>query len=100
MFIKATCFDPLRSSSGSTYQNTRRHLTCVCPCIVVICEEENKLDATQCFIELVNCSTCFGHVYAHHQELAIIQLVWHVACNSWSLVVGRSGAEQQVMRPG
>ena len=56
-------------------------LTCVCPCIVVICEEETQLDATQCFIELVICSTCFRHVYAHHQELATILLVWHVTCN-------------------
>ena len=62
--------------------------------------EENHLDGTQCFIGLVNCSTCFGHVYAHHQELATILLVWHVACNSWLLVVGRSGAGQQAMRPG
>ena len=27
------------------------------------------------FIELVICSTCFGHVYAHHQELATVLLV-------------------------
>ena len=52
-------------------------------------EEENQLDATQCFIEHVICSTCFGHIYAHHQELATILLVWHVACNSWLLVVRR-----------
>ena len=72
----------------------------VCPSIVVIWEEESQLDATQCFIELVTCSTCFGHVYAHHQELTTILLVWHVACNSWLLVVGRSGAGQQAMRLG
>ena len=51
-------------------------------------------------IELVIRSTCFGHVYAHHQELATILLEWHVACNSWLLVVGVSDAGQQVMRPG
>jgi len=28
----------------------------------VIWEEENQLDATQCFIELVICSTCLGHI--------------------------------------
>ena len=61
-------------------------------------EEENQLDATQRFIELVICSKCFGLVYAHHQELATILLVWNVECNSWLLVVGRSGAGQQVMR--
>ena len=65
----------------------------------LIWEEENQLDATQCFTELVIYSTCFGHVYAHHQELATILLVWHVVCNSWLLVVGRSGAGQQAMRP-
>ena len=60
----------------------------------VLLEEENQQDATQCFIELLICSTCFGHAYAHHQELATILLVWHVACNSWLLVVERSGARQ------
>jgi len=29
-----------------------------------------KVDATEVFIaELIACSTCFGHHYAHHQEL-------------------------------
>ena len=34
-----------------------------------------QLDATEVFIaDLVACSTCFGHHYAHHQELkSIIQ---------------------------
>ena len=72
---------------------------CVCPCIVVKCEEENQLDATQCFTELVICSTCFGHDYAYHQEPATILLVWHVVYNPWLLVVGRSDAGQQAMRP-
>jgi len=28
-----------------------------------------QLDATEIFIaELIACSTCFGHHYAHHQE--------------------------------
>ena len=72
---------------------------CVCPCIVIKWEEENQLNATHCFVELVICSTCFGHEYAHHQEPATILLLWHVVYNSWLLVVGRSGAEQQAMRP-
>ena len=39
-----------------------------------------QLDATEVFIaDLIACSTCFGHRYAHHQELkSIIQ---------WSLPV-------------
>ena len=34
-----------------------------------------QLDATDVFIaDLIACSTCFGHQYAHHQELkSIIQ---------------------------
>jgi hypothetical protein len=40
----------------------------------MIDEEENQLDATQYFIELVIVSTCFGHHYAHRQELETIPL--------------------------
>ena len=63
--------------------------------------EENQLDATECFVALIMCTTCFGHLYAHHQELeAILVLLPHMVCNA--LVVGgrRSGAGQQAMRPG
>ena len=32
-----------------------------------------QLDATEVFIaDLIACSTCFGHHYAHHQELKVI----------------------------
>ena len=35
--------------------------------------------------DLIACSTCFGHHYAHHQELeSIIQVV--AACRIWCLV--------------
>jgi len=36
-----------------------------------------QLDATEVFsADLIACSTCFGHHYAHHQELkSIIQLL-------------------------
>ena len=35
--------------------------------------------------DLIACSTCFGHNYAHHQELeSIIQVV--AACRIWCLV--------------
>ena len=44
----------------------------VCPCIIVQDREENQLDATEWFIALIICSTCFGHLYAHHQELEAI----------------------------
>ena len=36
---------------------------------------KNQLDATYYFIVLPIGSTCFGHYYAHHQELATIMLI-------------------------
>jgi len=63
--------------------------------------EENQLDATKCFIALIICSTCFGHLYAHHQELeTILVLLTHMVCNA--LVAGGRllEADQQAMRPG
>jgi len=61
-------------------------------------KEENQLDATEWFIAQIICSTCFGHLYAHHQE-AILVLLLHMVCNV--LVVGgrQSGAGEQAMRP-
>ena len=59
-------------------------------CICV--EKKNHLDATEWFIALM-CSTCFGHFYAHHQELeTICVLLTPIVCNA--LVAGgrRSGA--------
>ena len=48
--------------------------------------------------DLIACSTCFGHHYAHHQELeSIIQVV--AACRIWCLVFELSvwcGAEGSV----
>ena len=38
-------------------------------------ERKNQLDATQWFTELMIPSTCFGHYYAHHQELETIQMI-------------------------
>ena len=32
-----------------------------------------QLDATEVFIaDLIACSTCFGHYYAHHWELPVV----------------------------
>jgi len=63
--------------------------------------EENQIDATECFIALIICSTCFGHLYAHHQDLeTILVLLPHLVCDV--LVAGgqRSRAGQQAMCPG
>ena len=64
-------------------------------------ENKNQLDANEWFIALIICSTCFGHFYAHHQELeTICVLLPPVVCDA--LVVGcwRSGAELPAMRSG
>ena len=38
-------------------------------------EKKNQLHVTECFIALMICSTCFGHFYAHHQELETICVI-------------------------
>ena len=45
---------------------------------------KNQLDATYYFIVLLIGSTCFGHYYAHHQELATIILVNINSCEPFS----------------
>jgi len=55
-------------------------------------EIKGQLDATEVFVaDLIACSTCFGHHYAHHLELkSIIQWLLPVAfravvfSSSWS----------------
>ena len=52
-------------------------------------EKKNQLDAAECFIALMICSTCFGHFYAHHQELeTICVLLPSMVCSAWLLIVG------------
>jgi len=38
-------------------------------------KKKNYLDATEWFIALIICSTCFQHFYAHHQELETIYVL-------------------------
>jgi len=77
-------------------------ILCVFVCAsLYMSREENQLYATKYFIALIICSTCFGHLHAHHQELdTIFVLLPHMVCNA--LVAGGRllGAEQQAMRPG
>jgi len=50
--------------------------------------EENQLDATEWFIALIICSTYFGHLYAHHQELENMLVLLPIWCViPWLLVV-------------
>jgi len=52
-------------------------------------EKKNQLDVTEIFIALMIRSTCFGHFYAHHQELeTICVLLLPMVCSVWLLVVG------------
>ena len=82
---------------------------CTCACVhlhtckhiqIFKCREENQLYATECFIALIIFSTCFRHLFAHHQELkSILVLLPHMVCNA--LVAGGQllGAEQQATHP-
>jgi len=42
-----------------------------------------QLDATYYFIVLLIGSTCFGHYYAHHQELATVMSITAWSFRSW-----------------
>ena len=69
--------------------------------IFISIEKKTKQDAIECFIALIIYSTCFGHLYAYHQELdTILVLLPLMVCDA--LVAGGRmlGAEQQAMRPG
>ena len=69
---------------------------------IVNCKRGEENDSTESFIALIICSTCFGHLYANHQEFeTVLVLLSHMVCNA--LVDGGRllGAEQQAMRhPG
>jgi len=52
-------------------------------------EKKNQIDVTECFIELMICSKCFGKFYAHQQELeTICVFLPPMVCSAWLLVVG------------
>ena len=60
-----------------------------------------QLDATEVFIaDLIACSTCFGHHYAHHQELkSIIQWLLRVVFCAVVFSSRWSGVALRVMHP-
>ena len=68
--------------------------------VVKCVEKKNQLDATEWFIVLIIRPICFGHFYAHHQELETICVI--TAYGAQCLVDGcqGSGAGQQAVRPG
>ena len=63
--------------------------------------EQNQLDATECFIAIIICSTCFGHSFVHHHELeTILVLLLHMVCKVFVAGGRLLGVEQQAMRAG
>jgi len=66
-----------RKPSGRTRNGSRKKN------IQIICvEKKNQLDATEWFIALIICSTCFGHFYVHHQECSAPGMV---TCHNYVL---------------
>ena len=53
---------------------------CIC-----VEKKKNQLDVTECFIALMIRSTCFGHFYAHHQELETVccYCLWCAVLGCW-----------------
>jgi len=43
--------------------------------LTIFMKNKNQLDATNYFIVLLIGSACFGHHYAHHQEIATTMLI-------------------------
>jgi len=78
-------------------------ILCICDAWILLMMHrgDSQLDSTEWFIALVICSTCFGHLYPHHQELeTILVLLPRMVCNALVASGRRSGAGQQAMRPG
>ena len=68
-------------------------------CISV--EKKTKEMLLNAFIALIICSTCFGHLYAHHHELdTVLVLLPHMVRNAMVAGGRLLGAEQEAMRPG
>jgi len=62
----------VEGSSGQRLENhyrLRRLDVCLSVHRCICVQKKNQLDASEWFIALIICSTCFGHFYAHHQEL-------------------------------
>ena len=74
----------------------------VCLSVHHMCiENKNQLEATECFIALIICLTCFGHYYAHHQELkTVCVLLLPMVCNALVAGCRGSGAWQPTVCSG
>ena len=75
--------DIVQNNIRWTFKKKKKNEDSVCV------EKKNQLDATEWFIALIIRSTCFGHFYAHRQELETIYvLLPRMVCSAWLLVVG------------
>ena len=74
---------------------------CLSVHLCIFVENKKQLDATEWFIALIICSTCFGYFYAHHQELETLRVLLPPMVRD-ALVAGcwRSDAGQPTMRSG
>jgi hypothetical protein len=64
-------------------------------------ENKKQLDSTEWFIAFIICSTCFGHFYAHHQELeTICVLLPPMVCDTLVAGCWGSDAGQQAVGSG
>jgi len=61
---------------------------------------KSQLDVTCYFIVLLIGSTCFGHYYAHHQELATMMLITTLVVSFLMAVCWRLGPVRLKWRPG
>ena len=97
-----TGFDHSTSVSFGKYNLNSASALDVCLSVHrrICVEKKNQLDATEWFIALIICSTCFGHFYAHHQEFEIMfVLLPPIVCSAMVTGCRGSGAEQQAVRP-
>jgi hypothetical protein len=76
---KMICWRMIRSCKLDVCLSVHR---CICV------EKKNKLDATEWFIALIICSSCFGRFYAHHEELETMCYYRLWCAVPWLLVVG------------
>ena len=82
---------PSRNVSSLQLLDTMKFRTCV--------QKKNQLDATEWFNALITCSTCFGHFYAHQQELeTICALLPHMVCSGFVAGCWGSGTGKPAMR--
>jgi len=64
-------------------------------------EKKTSYMLLNALFQLKSAQTCFGHSYAHHQELeTILVLLPHMVCDALVAGVRLLGVEQQAMRPG